>query len=282
MENRFENNSPGENNWGDYVSQPDYNLQTGGLNDGSQATLCVRVRVMLPPLLENDGSVRPEMAAAIYGHLTICPDCAQHFDDMQRVVALMEALPPADMPQDFSALIMARIQIQALAIDSAVVGSENQSIPQALDALERASTVRTGKSTTRTASTVGTYSTQENAAIVQERTHFWERLTAGGILSGILAYFLSTTWGRQMLGANVATASVWLEQMNVLLQKVPVLAWIIGLVVSTLSQANGMLSETYQSLGAMAVRGLVFDIAICAIAYYYMMTKQQRERTRGY
>ncbi len=282
MENRFENNPPGENNWGDYVSQPDYNLQTGGLNDSSQATLCVRVRVMLPPLLENDGSVRPEMAAAIYGHLTICPDCAQHFDDMQRVVALMEALPPADMPQDFSALIMARIQIQALSIDSAVVGSENQSIPQALDALERVSTARTGKSTTRTASTSGTYSTHENATIVQERTHFWERLTAGGILSGILAYFLSTAWGRQMLGANVATASVWLEQMNVLLQKVPVLAWIIGLVVSTLSQANGMLSETYQSLGAMAVRGLVFDIAICAVAYYYMMTRQQRERTRGY
>src|SRR5438067_387098 len=101
MENRFEHTPPEEQQgWGAYATPPPYPDQQNSYHSElpQGMNLCARVRDMLPSLLENDGEIRPEMAAALYGHLAVCPGCAREFEEMQRVVAVLEALPPAEMP----------------------------------------------------------------------------------------------------------------------------------------------------------------------------------------
>ena len=62
MENRFDHTSPEEQQgWGAYATPPPV---PGQLNSprslAGQASLCARVREMLPALLENDGEIRPD------------------------------------------------------------------------------------------------------------------------------------------------------------------------------------------------------------------------------
>jgi hypothetical protein len=234
---------------------------------------------MLPDLLENDGSVRPEMATAIYAHLAVCPDCAHEFDQMQRVIARVEALPPAEMPMDYSGLIMQRIQAQAEATqkDRTVVRQVRATtVPADQVAAKPVATVTVTQS-------VGsqTRSRQSVETVTQTGAQLWQRLTLGAMLSGILAFFLNSGWGRQMLGVNVATAGAWLEQLGEAISRVPVLGGIAGLIISALAQASGLLNETYHSLGAAAVWGLAVDIALGGLAYGVVLTRRQREQRLG-
>ena len=80
--------------------------------DTLRDNLCFWVREKLSDMLDNDGTVRPEQAAGIYAHLAICRACSQEYEEMQQLVSLVESLPPAELPCDYSLLIMQRIEIQ--------------------------------------------------------------------------------------------------------------------------------------------------------------------------
>jgi hypothetical protein len=273
MENRFENSPPEEQNWGAYATPPTYRSRQTGL--------CADVCRMLPDLLENDGSVRPEMATAIYAHLAVCPDCAREFDQMQRVIARVEALPPAEMPLDYSGLIMQRIQAQTQETQQkrAVVRQVRTVTAPADQTATASKPVATVTVTPSVASQ--TRSHQTAATVTQTGAQLWQRLTLGAMLSGILAFFLNSAWGRQMLGVNVATAGAWLEQVGEAISRVPILGGIAGLIFSALTQASGVLSETYHALGAVAARGLALDIAMGGLAYWFVLTRRQREQRLG-
>ena len=111
MENKFEHNEPEQQNWKKYLQPVNPPIQQPQQNV-SQDALCAWVCEQLSYLLDNDGSVRPEQAAGIHGHLALCRHCAQEWEEMQNVVALVENLPPVALPRDFSGLVMQRIEQQ--------------------------------------------------------------------------------------------------------------------------------------------------------------------------
>jgi predicted anti-sigma-YlaC factor YlaD len=283
MENRFENSPPEEQGWGAYATPPVYSSQRTGL--------CADVCKMLPDLLENDGSVRPEMAAAIYAHLAVCPGCAHEYDQMQRVIARIEALPPAEMPMDFSGLIMRRIQEQPQAAQADRAVARQTAPPSGARASVIITTRPETKQTAQQAQQTGQTATQTTASRLgsstratvgaQTEAQLWQRLSAGALLAGVLSFFLNSAWGRQMLGVNLANATAWMEQIAESVSRIPILGWLAGLIFSALAQASGLLSETYHNLGTLAVRGLILDIAMGVLAYYYVLTRRQREQRLG-
>jgi len=282
MENRFEHSPPEEQGWGAYASPPKYGLRNTGL--------CADVRKMLPDLLENDGSVRPEMATAIHAHLAICRGCSRDYDQMQRVIARIEAMPPAELPMDFSSLIMQQILAQSGTERAVTVPQSRAQPPLSLSQSDQsvfdrklASPISAAMSASAVTSVVARemVSGQRSHSNSQVGAQLWQRCTVGALLSAILAFFLNNAWGRQMLSVNVGTATSWLDQIGESMSRLPVLGGIAGLVFSALAQASGLLSETYHSLGSLAVRGLALDIAMGALAYYYVLTRRQRERRLG-
>jgi hypothetical protein len=247
--------------------------------------LCLSVRERLPSLLEGEGDIRPEMAASIYAHLAVCPGCAREFDEMQRVVALLDALPPAEIPMDFSGIIMDRIQtemgpaqsshptyaVSPLSGEAAIEGDVTNSAPVP-QVIQSAIVKETRTKATQATAQVGL----EQQIGLHTGTRLWERLTLGGMLAAFVAFVLSTAWGREMLGVNLDTASVWLEQIGDTLRRVPVLSWIAALILSTLAQAGSLIQETYRNFGSNAARGLALDAALLAAAYYYLVVRRQR------
>ncbi|HLJ55635.1 MAG TPA: hypothetical protein VKT77_11400, partial [Chthonomonadaceae bacterium] len=79
------------------------------------AGLCDRVREKLQPLMDGDPGIGSEMTAALYGHLAVCRQCADEFARLRSMVNLLETLPPAELPIDYSRPIMRRIQESGLA-----------------------------------------------------------------------------------------------------------------------------------------------------------------------
>lgn len=132
MESRSEH-SPPEQGWNAkyYTPEPpgkqantEAATQDHSASPGTISPLCLRVREGLDELLDNNGSVRPEAASALYGHVAVCPGCAREFEAMQRVVNMLEAMPLAELPADYSRLVMRRIQTgQAPLIEASTVQS---------------------------------------------------------------------------------------------------------------------------------------------------------------
>jgi hypothetical protein len=81
-----------------------------------------------------------------------------------------------------------------------------------------------------------------------------------------------------MLGVNVTAALDWLGQVGDMIRRVPLLGWIIGLVLSILARTGGLVEETYRTLGATAVHGLIVDIVLGALACYFMARRQRVTR----
>ena len=284
MENKFEHNEPEQQNWKKYLQpvNPPQTVQQPQQQNVSQDALCAWVCEQLSYLLDNDGSVRPEQAAGIHGHLALCRHCAQEWEEMQNVVALVENLPPVALPRDFSRLVMQRIEKQnaPFAQRSASpqpigkTDAHTQAVASIRVKVAADQTVEQKTLTLHTQETLSTTQTQQT----QTRSQLMQRVSAGSVLSGLLAYFLSTAWGRQMLGAmgaNVNIVSAWLGQTADVLRSVPVVTWIFGLIFSALAQANAMLSHTYHAMGTMAAVGLGMDVAVCAFAYMYLNNRRR-------
>lgn len=295
MENRFEHLPPEENQgWGAYATPPpipgQQNTQRADLPP--QSSLCVRVREMLPSLIENDGEIRPEMAQALYGHLAGCPGCAHEFDAQQRVVQLVESLGQAELPMDFSARIMRRIQSSPVPMadaprpkDAAAPPFMAVSIATLQDTAAPAGSEQKaqeaksqGVRMTTSVTPLKSLQAEEQDLITASAVvaHPWERLTLAGALSAVLTVFLMTEWGRQMLGVNAESVLVWLDQIGEALKRVPLLGTLFAVMVSALSQVGHLLQDTYSALGGMAARGLALDLALCAGVYYLFALRRQR------
>lgn len=290
MENRTEHTESEGQGWGAYVTPPRYPSQSPAQWQQEAAlrgTLCAQVGELLPALLENDGEVRPEMAASVYAHLSVCSGCSRSFEEMQRVVAMVEALAPAEMPMDFSGIIMRRIQTEMGPLPGAapprpiVAASSAVREEVAPEANRQASAERIAAFLTEAETADLRADTVQVGIHVETLTQTTqsrvERLTAAGLLAAVLTFCLSTSWGRAMLGVNIESASAWFTQIQAALQSVPVLGGIVAVVFAALTQVGRMLGDTYRNLGAMVAKGVIVDVALCAAGYYYLSRRQRRQ-----
>ena len=307
MENRFDHNPPEEQGWGGYVTPPG----TPGRNSyipGAfplETALCQQVREMLPHLLESDGEIRPEMASQVYGHLSVCLGCAGEFDEMQRVIQLMDKMPPAEMPRDFSQIIMQRI----LSPDGPIPQRPPLRVPLNLaDPQSAVAAVRTQDASIRptraalgqpqfndvvapvkvTASLAAVQrltaqNLTQNVAVQTQNSILttFQRLTAASVLTAVMAFLMTTAWGRNALSSDLNALRTWMQQMGDALNRVPVFGRLTAYLFAAMTQMSDSVSESYRTLGATAAKGLTIDIALCACAYFFLAVRRQRSRQIG-
>jgi len=273
MENRFESTPPeGQQGWGAYATPPPYPGQLQGApNLPMELSLCTRVRERLPYLLEDEGEISPQLIKELQGHLAVCPGCSQEFEESRQVIACLDAMPAAELPMDFSVLIQRRIQMQG-----APVRNDAPARPLHAASSTGEAAVRTQVSATRQ-----TVSTRQSLQ-TQTQMSLFQRLSLVSLFTAILAFFLSSRWGRAMLGENVATVRSWMNQMTDTLNGIPLLGRLTVYLFAALSQMGSLLGETYRSVGSMAVQGLTMDIALCLAAYYFLVARHQRDSMRSY
>jgi predicted anti-sigma-YlaC factor YlaD len=220
--------------------------------------LCVRVREKLQLLLENDPEIKPDMVTALYGHLAVCAECSGEFQTMRRLVNMMETLPTAELPMDYSAQIMQRIQ--AGAIPAALPVEVSASRPTLA-----ASSLASGEAAVHsTRLQTGQQSITQTGMTTQLTTKaaFWQRLLLSVALSGLFVYLLASNWGRQMLGVNLETARIWLSQISDHLGPVPALGPLVGGIGAALLSLNEALSYTFAAVGSMAAQTLALEVAL--------------------
>ena len=271
MENRFENNKEERQEWGAYATPPPIlrqDLERLEVQQQPPATLCARVQEMLPSLVENDGTVRPEMAAALFAHLTVCPNCAKEFDEMQRMIAVLNTVPLHPLPMDFTGVIMQRIELEMSGIYA-----KHDAAPQFGSSFETVQNQTTHKveftaNTQQSQTTTETFQTQTQSTLVQ-------RVIAMGAFFAALLLFLSSAWGRATLGANIQMAREWVRQIAQATEDVPLLGWVTSEALGVLSQSFHILEETYKTLGATAVKGVFVDIVIVTALYFIFQGRKQ-------
>lgn len=302
MENRSEHIPP-EQGWGAYATPPAYPshkayqsqepLRAEAELDGEttlppQTSLCARVREKLQPLFEEDETIRPEMATAIYGHLAVCPGCSAEYEQIrymdQKLVALLEALPPMDLPMDYSRLIMQQIQADRGAVSGAAgafptLAASSANFGEVATGAESEVTIsrRALSEQTQAKQTLGT--TQQSA--LQTGARLWQRMIMAAIVSAIAFFCMATSWGRQMLGANLETMRVWIGQVGDMLNRVPLMGQLANNVFAALSGVSEALETSFRELGALAGRGLAIDVALFAAACFFLAAQRQRSSIRG-
>ncbi|HLV81456.1 MAG TPA: hypothetical protein VKT32_14310 [Chthonomonadaceae bacterium] len=286
MENRHLENTPPDEQpgWGAYATPPTTppgvpgNTLWGGPNKAEQMRLCDKVRDLLPSLLENDGEIRPEMAATLYGHLSACPGCAQEFNEMQRVVMLLESLRPAPMPADYSERIMRRIRAELGPLPERA----GPLPPSAASSIFGEAAETASKETERAVATaLAPSKLREEGLLALPDLRLWERLTLTGVFSALMAFLLSTAWGREMLGSSLESIQAWFAQIGEVLRRVPVLSWLAAAVFAALAQASELLEETYRSLGGTETLHLGMEVAILATIGCFLVARKRYGRMRG-
>ncbi len=275
MENRFENNQPEEQGWGAYATPPNYSGYQNKHEQGpaSQLDLCDRVRELLPALLENDGDIRPEMATAIYGHITVCISCSADYEEMKRVVALLNLQQPVELPMDFSGIIMQRITLE--------IGPHRQGA--SVNPTQAASPVVSGEAAAHSAAprvsaevTAGSntfarsksYSASRERVLQQEGTTY-NKTVSSAVLVGMLAFFLTSAWGRAMMSVDIKAANALLAQIAESLQRIPVLGALAGLVLHTLIGAGNLIESTFFDEGSQSALLLAMKIGLCVLIFNY-------------
>ncbi len=283
MENRFEHNEPEEQGWGAYATPPSYSgYQNRQQGSSSQLDLCDKVRQLLPALIENDGDIRPEMASALYGHITICIRCSADYEEMKRVVAVLNLQPQVELPMDFSGIIMQRITLeigphkQGASVNptqaaSPTVSGESAAL-SAVPLVKQAEGVKT--------STVGqtsSYSaTREN--LVQQESSGTNKMITSAVLVGMLAFFLTSAWGRAMMSVDIKSANALLSQIGESLRGIPILGALIGLVLNTLISAGNLIERTFFDEGSENALQMALKIGLCVVLFNYARKRHQNNR----
>jgi hypothetical protein len=292
MENRFEHTPPEEEQgWGAYATPP----PRTGLNNSKplnasqrvpgmphDLNMCSRFAEHLPAMLENsDGEMSPETLRAMYGHMSICEACSSMFDEHQRITALLDSMPMAELPMDFSGVVQRRIELNAISSSpQAVVASALTGRPFVQGAASDANSIKKRNLTVNAAAVSGLKKTQVSSTVSQNVTaqqSLMQRLTAGSIVAAVMAFFVSTSWGQAMLGQNLTAVRTWLGQMSHALGKIPLFGSLALLVFGTLAEMADLLGSTYRTVGDMAVRGLAMDIGVCVAAYYFLVVRKQKD-----
>lgn len=276
MENRYEQNPEERQEWGAYATPPPtfrQNPQRQETQQNSPATLCARVQEMLPSLVENDGTIRPEMAEALFAHLAVCPTCAKEFEEMQHMVALLNNLTAQPLPMDFSGVIMHRIERE-------LGGLYGQQTPplNATATQQRTAEVYQQGAHVDFATVSQLQHTTLETSLTQTTLTAWQRVIALGAFFATLLVFLSSGWGRATLGANLQTAREWLRQIAQATEDIPLLGWITGQAFSAISQSLHVLEETYRTLGASAMKGLFVDIVVATTVILFMNGRKSQTR----
>lgn len=281
MENRYEQNPEERQEWGAYATPPPtfrLNAEKLETQQNSPATLCARVQEMLPSLVENDGAIRPEMAAALFAHLAVCPSCAKEFEEMQRTVAVLNTLPEMALPMDFSGVIMQRIEREMPGLYTKQDASFAYTTIQEI--VTETQQTETQKTQTRhdfaTVSQLQHTTVETN--ITQSSLNLWQRVVALGAFFATLLLFLSSGWGRATLGANLVTAREWLRQITQATEDIPLLGWVTGQAFAVLSQSLHILEETYRTLGASAMKGLFVDMVVATTVYMVLNGRKSQAR----
>ncbi len=256
-------------------------IQTGNAPPAQASTvqnvgLCDRVRDKLQPLLDKDAGIGPELTAALYGHIAICKECASEFSAMRSMVNLLETMPAAELPIDYSAQIMRRIQTGGLAVPTTY---EQMAAGPSFAA---SSIVSGGVATheTHIAQRRLSSETQSLTHPVETRASLLQRLIASVALSGMFVYLLASDWGRQMLGVNVEAARLWLTQIGRHLEQAPLFG---GLVVSlsvALAGVNDALGHAFSALGGVAAQTLALEVSL-GLAAYMMVNARRRATMSG-
>ena len=257
-------------------------IQTGSAPVAQAGTvqnvaLCDRVRDKLQPLMENDPGVSPELATQLYGHLSVCTECAAEFSTMRSMVNLLETLPPAELPIDYSMQIMRRIQTGEIAAPAA----KAQAIVRPTFAAS--SVVSEGVATHEMRSAAAATLTSRTMSMAQStetRQRFWQRLIGSVALTGMFVYLLASEWGRQMLGVNMETARVWLSQIGEHLEQVPVLGALIISLGAALAGVNEALGHTFFALGSVAAQTLALELSL-GLAACMMLNARRRTSISG-
>ena len=184
-----------------------------------QANLCLRVRERLQSLLEEDYEMRPEMAAALYGHLALCHDCAFEFEEMQRVVRLLKSIPMAELPMDYSKVIMQRIIAQE---ESQTEATPPHPIQAASSLGFSAISEEVADSRSKRAAVQNHSKNSLNQSVFQNETlQKQKKIMATVALSGVFVLLMATRWGRELVGGGLSTLKQWVTQLAGGLRHVP-------------------------------------------------------------
>lgn len=285
MENRFEKKEEEKQDWGAYVkppqtSRPSQESEASAQSSGEQllrfeprseapSALCDLVREHLPALVENDGTIRPEQAAAMFAHLTICRDCAREFDELNRIVSVLNSLPLSPLPHDYSGLIMQRIEREMGGLYPLMELPPNS-----------ATSSWTGEAANQTSRNETALGANSLAGILsQTALPLWQRVVALGAFFATLLLFLSSEWGRATLDASLGTVEDWFRQIARATAEIPLLGWITAEAFSSLSQSARLLEETYLHIGANAMRGVFLDTAIVTGVYFIYQGRNRKKQT---
>ncbi len=284
MENRFEKQEEEKQDWGAYVkppqtSRPSQESEASAQSSGEQlqrfeprsetsSALCDIVREHLHALVENDGAIRPEQAAAMFAHLTICRDCAREFDELNRIVSVLNSMPLSPLPHDYSGLIMLRIEREMGGLYPLM------DIPPNL-----ATSSWTGEAAQQTSQSATQLNNRSLAGILsQTALPLWSRVVMLGAFFATLLLFLTSAWGRATLDATLSTVQDWLHQIAQATAEIPLLGAITAEAFNALSQSVHLLEETYLHIGANAMRGVFLDTAIAMGVYFIYQGRQKAKR----
>ncbi len=222
------------------------------------------VRSRLPDLLEDDGSVRPDEAVALHGHMAVCSSCKREFRQLQQVVASIERLPLLEPPLDFAATV------------------HNDIISRSLRPASTTSDPTANQSQTDADGQAGTSSLSLNAV---ERQNLRSSTSASShqinLRSTIISLLvvigiMAMPWCRTAMGANFEVASQAISSLGHLTLHVPVLGWAVTLAAAVLTNIVEGAAAAFAASPAM-VAGYVFDLALICAAAWFM-----RRRIPGY
>jgi len=276
MENRFEKQKEEAQDWGAYAKPPQTSRtsqESEAFSQNSEAlksfeprsetasALCEQVREHLPALVESDGTIRPEMAAMMFAHLTICRDCAREFDELQRIVAVLNSLPQSPLPHDYSGLIMQRIE------------REMGGLYPLLDIPPSSATSSWLGEAAKT--------TSLNGVATQSELSLWQRVAFMGAFFAALLIFLSKGWGRAALGASLYDTQNWLRQIAQATKEIPLLGKITEEAFAVLAQSVHLLEDAYLHIGANAMRGVFLDVAVATGVYLVFNGRRHKAQQAG-
>lgn len=255
MENRFEPNRQ------DAQSAPRYQPLARTEQLGS---LCLGVRSRFPDLLEDDGSVRPDEAIALHGHMAVCQTCKQEYVRMQQVVTSIETLALLDPPVDFAAKVHDEIVSRSLKVLLvAEPGNEQRSQPNA-----------TNHSTNRTI----TVATAEKTALHSSTSSKTRAINLRSTIISLLVVIsiLAMPWCRTAMGVNFEFARQAMHQLGQFTAEIPVIGWVVNLAAMILINiASGAGAAVAGSSPLLA--GYVLDTLLVTAAAWSM-----RRRIPGY
>ncbi|MCW3097334.1 MAG: hypothetical protein JWL77_2952, partial [Chthonomonadaceae bacterium] len=234
---------------------------------------------------------------------------ASEFDEMERVILLMDKMPPAEMPQDFSQIIMQRIlspdgpipqrpplrvPLNLADTQHAVTAAPTQDTttrptraalgqPQFNDALSTVKVTPSLSATQRVTTQNIAQNVTQNVSVQTGSNMLTtvQRLTAASVLTAVMAFLMTTSWGRNALSSDLDALQAWMQQMGDALNRVPLFGRLTAYLFAAMTQMSDSVSETYRTLGATAAKGLTIDIALCACACFFLAVRRQRSQRIG-